>query len=344
MDPISQGALGAVVPQTLLRHENLGRLTLCAALAGMAPDLDVFITSETDPLMFLVYHRQFTHSLVFIPIGALIVAGGLYPFMRKAIEFKYLYLACLLGYATHGLLDACTSYGTQLFWPFTDYRVAWNVVSVLDPTFTIPLLVAVIAALLWRRRWIAGLGLLWAVVYLSFGTLQSYTAYQAGATLAELRNHEAQHLTVKPSIANAFVFKVIYEFENTYYIDAVRVGLDRQATICGLGSKIAKLDIQHDLPWLAPGQQREDVARFNWFSQGYVAMDPAVPNRIFDVRYSVIPNELTPLWVIDLDPNASSSAHVTFSNVQSVDEGQMDRMFAMLRGSSCRPLHAEVSA
>ncbi|MCY4095570.1 MAG: metal-dependent hydrolase [Gammaproteobacteria bacterium] len=129
----------------------------------MAPDLDVFISSDVDPLLFLMFRRQFTHSLVFIPTGALIVAGCVFPFLRKSIDFRYVYLACLLGYATHGLLDACTSYGTQLFWPFTDYRVTWNNVSVLDPAFTVPLLLAVIAGLIWRRRWLPWIGLTWAL-------------------------------------------------------------------------------------------------------------------------------------------------------------------------------------
>ena len=67
LDPLSQAAVGAVVPQATMKRPELLRLTLVGALAGMAPDLDVLIRSDSDPLLFLEFHRQFTHSLLFIP-------------------------------------------------------------------------------------------------------------------------------------------------------------------------------------------------------------------------------------------------------------------------------------
>ncbi|MCY3859976.1 MAG: metal-dependent hydrolase [Gammaproteobacteria bacterium] len=335
MDPISQGSLGAVLPQSVLQHENLGRLTLCGALAGMAPDLDIFITSDVDPLMFLVFHRQFTHALIFIPIGALIVAGCLFPFLRKSVEFKYIYLACLLGYATHGFLDSCTSYGTQLFWPFTDYRVAWNTVSVLDPAFTFPLLLAVIAGLIWRRHWLPWIGLAWVVTYLSLGVIQSQRALDAGEQLAQARGHVPERLTIKPSIANQLLWRSIYEHEDVYYVDAIRVGLTTKPMKCGSSATAEVLDTDEHLPWLGTGQQLVDVDRFSWFSQDYVAMDPHVTNRIIDVRYSTVPNQLVALWGIELDPNAGPNDHVTFVTQRTTDQRQLDLIFSFLRGDGC---------
>ena len=117
MDPLSQAALGAAAAQS----GGAGRVTHHAlwigALSGMAPDLDVFIRSDVDPLLALEYHRQFTHSLLFIPIGSLICAIVFYPLVRAQLHFKQVWLFSALGYGTHGLLDACTTYGTQLFGP-----------------------------------------------------------------------------------------------------------------------------------------------------------------------------------------------------------------------------------
>lgn len=336
MDPLSQASLGAVLPQSVLRHEHLGRLTLCGALAGMAPDLDVFIASDADPLMFLVFHRQFTHALIFIPIGALIVAGSLYPFLRKSVDFKYIYLACLLGYATHGLLDSCTSYGTQLFWPFSDYRVAWNMVSVLDPAFTIPLLIAVIAGLIWRRRWLPWVGLAWVFAYLSLGVIQSQRALNAGEQLALSRGHAPERLTIKPSIANQLLWRSIYEHDDVFYVDAVRVGLTSEPMKCGSTATVKVLNLDEHLPWIKEGQQHVDVGRFSWFSQDYVAMDPQVENRIIDVRYSTVPNQLVALWAIELNPDAGPNEHVKFVNLRSVDDGQLDQIASFLRGDECR--------
>ena len=74
MDPLTQGALGAALPQATRNKGQIGIAGLLGFASGMAADLDFLIRSDTDPLMFLVYHRQFTHSLVFIPVGGLLCA------------------------------------------------------------------------------------------------------------------------------------------------------------------------------------------------------------------------------------------------------------------------------
>ena len=138
MDPISQGAIGALAAQASVRHKNLAKVTLVGCLAGLAPDLDVLIQSREDPILFLEYHRQFTHSLLFIPFGSLLVAITLLGFLKDSLNFKTIYLASFLGFATHGLLDACTTYGTMLLWPFSNARIAWNNVSVSYTHLTLP--------------------------------------------------------------------------------------------------------------------------------------------------------------------------------------------------------------
>jgi len=141
MDPISQGTVGAVFAQSTANKNNIAKIGAIGFLAGVAPDLDVLIRSSTDPVLFLEYHRQFTHSLFFIPLGALIVSALVFPLVKKTLNFKTTYLASFLGYATHGLLDACTSYGTLLFWPFSNERVTWNNISIVDPILTIPAII-----------------------------------------------------------------------------------------------------------------------------------------------------------------------------------------------------------
>ncbi|MXY04959.1 MAG: metal-dependent hydrolase, partial [Gammaproteobacteria bacterium] len=230
MDPISQGAIGAVAPQVVLKPEKIRVAALLGCLAGMAPDLDVFIQSPTDPLLFLEYHRQFTHALVFIPIGAAIVALALHGFVRRRLQLRETYLACLLGYATHGLLDACTSYGTLLLWPFSDYRVAWNTVSVVDPLFTLPLVSLVILAAVRRRRAFAIAGLVWALGYIAFGAVQHQRAEAAGARLAAERGHEPVRLSAKTGFGNLLVWKVVYEHDGRFHVDGIRTGWT--ATAC----------------------------------------------------------------------------------------------------------------
>ena len=84
MDPISQASFGASLSQSFAKDGSKQAVALfIGALAGMVPDLDILIQSAKDPILFLEYHRQFTHSLVFIPFGALICALVFYPLIHS---------------------------------------------------------------------------------------------------------------------------------------------------------------------------------------------------------------------------------------------------------------------
>lgn len=333
MDPISQGTIGAALPQAWAKPEKLRAAALAGCAAGLAPDLDVFISSSVDTLLFLEFHRQFTHALIFIPIGAGIVALAMAWPLRRWLAFRECYLACLLGYATHGFLDACTSYGTQLFWPFSTHRVAWNNVSVVDPLFTLPLLGAVIAGVVTRRRWPTLVGLAWAAVYLLFGVVQNQRAEAAGRLLAEQRGHLPERLTAKAGFANLLVWKVVYEHDGRYYVDAIRTGTE--TTVCE-GASVPALDLRRDLPWLnADTQQARDVERFRWFSEGYVALHPQQPNHVIDIRYSVVPNQIAPLWGIQLDPAANAHTHALFVADRRGRAEQGPAYAALLTGEAC---------
>ncbi len=89
MDPLTQGALGAALPQSVSNKKSLGIIGILGFLSGIAPDLDIFIRSESDPILFLEFHRQFTHSLVFIPFGGLICALVLYFIISKKFKISY---------------------------------------------------------------------------------------------------------------------------------------------------------------------------------------------------------------------------------------------------------------
>lgn len=312
MDPVSQGALGASLPQAFAKD---GKRQLHAGiagfLAGMLPDVDVFIRSSRDPLLFLEYHRQFTHALVFIPVGGLIAALALFPFFRKHLRFRALFVFTTLGYGTHGLLDACTSYGTQLFWPFSDYRVAWNNVSIVDPLFTLPLLILVVLAAAKRRRLFARVGFAWALLYLSLGVLQHERALSAGEALARRRGHDPVRLEAKPTLGNLLLWKLLYETDGRFYVDAVRVAA---GVTLYEGESIEKLVPSRDLPWLSPGTlQHDDVERFTWFSDGWVSLHPTQDAVVGDVRYSFLPNEVDPMWGIRLEPTTPRE-HAEFEN------------------------------
>ena len=333
MDPFSQAAVGAVASATVAGTQKLRAFALLGCVAGMAPDLDILIGSSTDPLLFLEYHRQFTHALVFIPFGAAFVALLMHWPVRKVLRPIESYAACIVGYATHGLLDACTSYGTQLLWPFSDYRVAWNNVSVVDPLFTLPLVAFVVAAILSKRRAFAVIGLAWAVGYLVLGVVQTHRVEVAGTALAASRGHDPDRLTVKTGFGNLLVWKVVYESGGRYHVDAVRAGVE--VTVCPGGS-VPALVLHRDLPWLdANSVQARDIERFRWFSDDYLALDPANPHWVIDMRYSVVPSRIDPLWGVQVSPEAGLDEHVRFVAERRTSADQRDAYWRLLTGADC---------
>ena len=330
MDPLSQAVLGSVASQSVRYNASLIRVGTIGALAGMAPDLDVLIQSATDPLLSLEYHRQFTHSLLFIPLGAALCALAFWPFVRRQMSYWQVWLVALVGYATHGLLDACTTYGTMLLWPFSDMRIAWSNISVVDPLFTLPLLAAVVLAGIKQSALTARLGMLWGLLYLAFGLVQQDRATTAGEALAASRGHDSVAVSSKPSFGNILLWKVIYEYNDRYYVDAVRVATDAQLLE---GDNAARLNIGTHFPWLDAGsQQAEDLERFRWFSKDYLAVDEDDPQFVVDMRYSLLPNEIKGLWGIRLDEKLSEDQHVEWAARRSAGAERIDELFGLLMG------------
>jgi len=319
MDPLSQAVVGASLSQSFANSKSKQTIALIiGALAGMAPDLDIFIRSKIDPMVFLEFHRQFTHSLIFIPIGALLCTVVFYLVIKSnwykrkwpsaELSFSNIYLFSFLGYATHGLIDACTSYGTQLFWPFSDARVSWNVVSIIDPLFTLPLLALIVLAAYRRNARYAQIAFSYAVIFLSLGVIQQHRAETAVYQFAKQRDHNAERVLVKPSFANRHVWKTIYEHDGRYYVDAVKLLWE---TTLIPGTSIQKLNVQRDLPWLAKNsQQAKDLERFRWFSGDYLAISKHEPDIVMDIRYSFLPNNIKWKWGIKLNKKAIQAGHL----------------------------------
>jgi len=329
MDPITQGALGASLPQSLTNKKAKHfSILIIGWLSGMAPDLDIFIRSPIDPLLFLQYHRQFTHSLIFIPIGSLLCSLIFYPFFKKNFAFKEVYFYSFLGYLTHGLLDSCTSYGTQLFWPFSNMRVAWNNISIVDPLFTLPILGLILWGAFKNKALFARVALGYAISYLLLGVFQNYRARMAAVNLAHKRGHKIQSVSAKLSIANLFLWKTIYKYKGHFYIDAIH---NFGPTKVYEGDSIPELNLKRDFPNIKKGsRQWKDIQRFSWFSMGYVAKDPVKANFIMDVRYSMLPNSIRPLWGIKLNP-AQQDQHVQYLTERNLNPTLTEKFKAMLQ-------------
>ena len=308
--------------------KNIVFVFIVGFLAGMFPDIDIFFRSNHDPLLFLEFHRQFTHSLIFIPLGSLIFTLIFYGLFFKLIPFGFLktWLFATMGYATHGLLDACTSYGTQLLWPFSNERISWNNISIIDPLFTIPVLILLVLSLIKRKSFWSKIALGWALIYLIIGFIQNHRAEQVAKEIFTERNHRPEIISVKPSFGNLILWKIIYQHNDYFYIDAVNIGPKQEIF---KGQKIKKFN-KSDLTYINELRdiQKKDIDRFLWFSQDFVAVNPQNEYELLDIRYSNLPNEIGGLWGIHLSPNTEE--HVNFTSNRSLQKRDFKQFFQMI--------------
>ena len=270
MDPVSQGVFGAIAAHAFSRRDEVRAATVAGALGGMAADLDVLIRSDSDPLLFLEFHRHFTHALAFIPVGGAVVGLALWPLLRRRLSLARTVAFAIAGYATHGLLDACTSYGTRLLWPFSDLRVAWNTVAVVDPFVTMPLLLLVLVAV-WRRSPNVGrVAVVVALALLGVGRLQRGRADVLLEEVARAHGHVVDRGSAKPSLLNMVVWRGTWQSGDTLHVAALRPGLletDRTSDV----TSAVRFDLARDLPGLPPDSvAARDLARFDHFSDGWL--------------------------------------------------------------------------
>ncbi len=141
MDSITQATLGAAIGHAILGKKIGGKAAIIGAVVATIPDLDVALLPFYDSIQGISIHRGYSHSIVFSILGSLLltfILGRLKWF--KSITFRRLFVFNWLVLVTHMLLDAFTAYGTQLFLPFSDLRVSFDSINIIDPVYTLPLL------------------------------------------------------------------------------------------------------------------------------------------------------------------------------------------------------------
>jgi inner membrane protein len=303
VDTFTHGLLGAAASQAIFAKKLPRSAGLIGFVAGMVPDLDFLLGSNIDPVASILYHRQFTHSLIFIPLGALLVSLTciwMKPFKgaRAAV-----YGAALVGYGLHPLLDACTSYGTLLLWPFSDHRVAWDIIAIVDPIFSLVLLAGVLWATIGRRVWPARLAVCCALIYLGFGMWQLQRATAVQDRIAAARGHVIDHRRVMPLPGSLVPWRAVYMTGDRIYVDGIRVPWWNSVLVKpGGATRVATFN---DVPGVVAGRQdaRRVFEIFAWFADGLIAPVDGVAWTIGDMRYAADASSLTPLWGMQFDVN-----------------------------------------
>lgn len=347
MDPLSHAVLGTAFAMSFEKEQKeicdkslrpaYGLILLSASLTAMAPDLDSLIRSNVDQLMYVEYHRHFTHSFLMIPVISFIVSGLLYLIaLRKYVAFSTLWKWGTLSVATHGFLDACTSYGTHLLWPFLERRESWSIISIIDPIFTLPLLAGVILCAWKKRKIFALIPLIFSLSYLVFGVVQHYRArdfYQSN--LREVSKEEVHWVQVKPTIANLWVWRALSLEGESFRVDGVRLGVTQKNTFYQ-GSKVAPYIPEEDARYVDYPIIQNDLSRFEFFSEDLLYIVPkkfsGESEWIGDLRYSLLPHSLEPLWVVVLPQTVGEDAHLPYQFTREVNLQKRELFLKMLKG------------
>jgi len=153
MDSLTQAALGAAIGEAVL-GKRIGKYgAIAGAIIGTIPDLDVLLMPFFDPLQRISVHRGYSHSILFCVLGAFLFAYMLSRIKwTKVVAYRKLGIFSFLTLFTHVLLDAFTSYGTQLFLPFNNWRVSFDSISIIDPVYSIPLITGVLISNIKYRK------------------------------------------------------------------------------------------------------------------------------------------------------------------------------------------------
>jgi inner membrane protein len=304
MDTLTHGLVGAAVAQAACGRSLGRRAMLVGAVAGMLPDADTFIRSAADPFVRMQFHRHFTHALLFVPIGAGVAMLPLLLCGWGRRHWRSAYAAALLAYLAHPLLDLTTSYGTLLLWPFTQTRLAVDWISVVDPLFSLPILVLVGWAALANSRRVATAAVCFGLCYLALGAVQEARARALQVEIAARRGDRIERGRVMPTMGNLVVWRSLYITSGKIHVDALRLALpgDRSYVPGDVTALVDRPPLDGAVPAAVQEKLRREFGRLWWFADGYVARSTQDPAVLGDMRYSLRPEGFEALWGFRLQP------------------------------------------
>jgi inner membrane protein len=285
MDTVTQITLGAAVGEATAGREAGNKAPLWGAVFGLLPDLDVLANPFLTEAQALTFHRSLTHSLLFIAVVTPLAAYLLQHFSSDEAPSVRRWaglVGAVLG--THVGLDCLTTYGTQIFWPFSHYPVIYGTIFIIDPLYTIPLATGLLASLRWAptartRRWVNDAGLVLSSAYLLLTVVnKQYIDHVFAQNLAQKQPTAKRFLTT-PTPFNNLLWRGLAETNDGFYVGDYSL-LDPDRSI-----EFRYVPKRHDL--LADAHDNAMVQRLRQFSRGYFTVRRGADGalRVHDLRF-----------------------------------------------------------
>lgn len=269
MDSVTQILLGASVAGAVVPAAHRRAAMLAGAALGTLPDLDSFPIQlfTDDPVALMTLHRGFSHSLFVLPL----VAWAIWAFYRRrggrvAESPRRWFWAIQLSLVTHPLLDAFTVYGTQLLWPLATPPVMWSSVFIIDPGYTLWLLLGVVVAIFAGTKPVAGralvAGLVLSTAYLGWSLVaKAVVEREAARSLAALGLQDAPRFSV-PMPFNTLLWRVVAMTPDGF--------VEGEHSLVADARPIAFRHHDSDTEALAQVAGFPAVQRLAWFNRGFM--------------------------------------------------------------------------
>ena len=293
MDSITQAALGASVGEAVLGKKVGNKAPLWGAIAGTVPDLDVLLNFFVDDLEGLLLHRTFSHAVFVLTLLAPLLGwmvARLYRNSQNTAGFTAWTWLFFWALVTHPLLDAFTNYGTMLFYPFSQYRVEWNTIFIIDPLYTLPLLVGSLTVLFLKRnslarRRIIVFALAISSGYLALTCINKYHVSQVIQSNIQEQQLMATGYMSAPAPFTNILWSVIIKTEEGFHVGYYSLLDDTDL----IKFKFISQNRELLIPYVQQSEiARRKINRLGNFTKGFFAVQPDKTSVLFnDLRFGI---------------------------------------------------------
>lgn len=338
MDSITQIALGAAFGEATVGHKVGKWGAIWGAVLGTLPDLDIIANLFLDPVSSLAAHRSATHAF---PVALLLSPFIAWALRRLHIKQKATHaewtLMVFLVWGTHIFVDLLTVYGTQIFWPLTDHPYGIDSIFIIDPLYTLPLVLGVLLALRHkvgtRKRFrINAAGLVISTVYLTWGMSVKLFVHSSFNQGLASRGLQTEEVMTAPTAMNTILWQGLALEADTLYAGLYSVFDDRAPTSYQAIPRRTDLIRGH--------RSDRAVARLLWFSKGWYAIEEDSLGLTFaDYRFgrsdNWMHNEGSPIFHWRLIPD-STGAYTSFEQLPVDFSGRLDDVRALVERAKGR--------
>ncbi|MFT5449723.1 MAG: inner membrane protein [Gammaproteobacteria bacterium] len=332
MDSLTQVVLGAAVAEAAIGRTVGRRAAVYGAALGTLPDLDVFV-SFGGVIEDFVYHRGVSHSLLVLTLLSPLLAWLIHR--RHAAphaSYRHWLLAVWLVLITHPLLDVFTIYGTQLWWPLTDYPYGVGSVFIIDPLFTVPMALGLLAALLMnRRRRLGGVmnatGMFFGAGYLAFGLSAQAHVHSFARDSLQQQGVVYEHLQVLAAPFTSMAWRVVVVGDDEYFV--------AYHSLLAPAGQLRLTRYEREPKLLNALADETSVRHLRRFTKGmFTVSGQSSQITVSDLRMGLEPNRYAFTFVVGAK-RGDAVAAVPVRRIQParIRDGDWSRLISMLRGA-----------